>query len=156
MTGSSSLCIEGRILSLNRAHVSHEQFNFRCPLPHVAGSPGLEVLSGSLTSVRPSDLPRLFSLSDPTRQAVSLTVLPCSHEIPWLHADGTNPGSNSVHSPLRILSFCLPRYGIGSATSTTIDFGAMLPFTVVPACNLPVYASQWPSPNTTQDLIRGC
>src|ERR1035441_1772105 len=58
MTGDSSLCIEGRILPLNGAHVSHEQFNFRCPLPHVAGSPDLEVLPGSLTSVRPSDLPR--------------------------------------------------------------------------------------------------
>ena len=59
MTGDSSLCIEGRILPLNGAHVSHEQFDFRCPLPHVAGSPDLEVLSGSLTSVRSSDLPRL-------------------------------------------------------------------------------------------------
>ncbi|SIT41229.1 hypothetical protein BN2476_270037 [Paraburkholderia piptadeniae] len=31
---------------------------------------------------------------------------------------------------------------VGSATSTTIDFGAIFPFTDVPACNLPVYASQ--------------
>ena len=69
MTGSSSLCIEVRILPLDGAHVSHEQFNFCCPLPHVAGSPDLKVLSGSLTSVRPSDLPRFFSLSDPTSQA---------------------------------------------------------------------------------------
>jgi hypothetical protein len=37
-----------------------------------------------------------------------------------------------------------------------IDFGAILPFTGVPACNLPVYASQWPSPDITQDLVRGC
>jgi hypothetical protein len=71
-------------------------------------------------------------------------------------SDGKNPGSNSVHSPDRMLSSCLPHYGIGSATSTTIDFGAMLPCTVVSACNLPVYASQWPSPNITQDLVRGC
>ena len=56
----------------------------------------------------------------------------------------------------RIQSSCLPRYGIGSATSTTIDFGAILPFTAVPACNLPVYASQWPLPDITQDLVRGC
>jgi len=40
--------------------------------------------------------------------------------------------------------------------SITIDFGAILPFTAVPACNLPVYASQWPLPVTTQDLVRGC
>ena len=32
----------------------------------------------------------------------------------------------------------------------------VLPFTAVPACNLPVYASQWPLPVTTQDLVRGC
>ncbi len=31
-----------------------------------------------------------------------------------------------------------------------------MPFTAVPACNLPVYASQWPLPVTTQDLVRGC
>jgi hypothetical protein len=31
-----------------------------------------------------------------------------------------------------------------------------LSFTVVPACNLPVYASQWPLPDITQDLVRGC
>jgi hypothetical protein len=35
MTGSSSLCIEVRILPLDGAHVSHEQFNFCCPLPHL-------------------------------------------------------------------------------------------------------------------------
>ena len=46
--------------------------------------------------------------------------------------------------------------GIGSATPITIDFGAMFPFTVVPAYNLPVYASQWPLPDTTQDSVRGC
>ena len=60
------------------------------------------------------------------------------------------------HLPCRIQSFCLPRYRIGSATSTTIDFGAILPFTVVPAYNLPVYASQWPLPDIPQDLVRGC
>jgi len=44
----------------------------------------------------------------------------------------------------------------GSATPITFDFGAIFPFTSVPACNLPVYASQRPSPDTTQDLVRGC
>jgi hypothetical protein len=87
---------------------------------------------------------------------LSLTDLPCSHVILRLHADGKNPGSTSAHSPYRMLSFCLPHYGIGSATSTTIDFGAMLPCTVVSAYNLPVYASQWPSLDITQDLVRGC
>jgi hypothetical protein len=45
---------------------------------------------------------------------------------------------------------------MGSATSITIDFGAILSFTDVPAYNLPVYASQWLLPGITQDLVRGC
>ncbi len=52
--------------------------------------------------------------------------------------------------------FAFPVSGIGSATPITIDFGAILPFTDVPAYNLPVYASQWPSPDITQDSVRGC
>ena len=32
----------------------------------------------------------------------------------------------------------------------------MFPFTVVPAYNLPVYASQRPLPDVTQDSVRGC
>src|SRR6202023_103588 len=35
---------------------------------------------------------------------------------------------------------------IGSATPITFDFGAIFPFTGVPAYNLPVYASQRPLP----------
>jgi hypothetical protein len=57
---------------------------------------------------------------------------------------------------LRDLRFRLPHCGTGSATPITIDFGAIFPFTDVPACNLPVYASQWPLPDTTQDSVRGC
>ena len=59
MTGLSSLCIEVRILPWYGAHVSLERFNPRWPLPHVAGSPDLRVLSASLTSDRPSGLPRV-------------------------------------------------------------------------------------------------
>src|SRR5262249_59490800 len=54
----------------------------------------------------------------------------------------TNPGSIPEHLPCRVLGFRLPRWRIGSATPNTIDFGAILPFTDVPAYNLPVYASQ--------------
>ena len=32
----------------------------------------------------------------------------------------------------------------------------MFPFTVVPAYNLPVYASQRPLPDATQDSVRSC
>ena len=45
---------------------------------------------------------------------------------------------------------------IESATPITIDFGAILSFTDVPAYNFPVYASQWPLPDITQDSVRGC
>ena len=45
---------------------------------------------------------------------------------------------------------------MGSAPPTTIDFGAIFPFTCVPAYSFPVYASQRPLPNATQDSVRGC
>src|SRR5260370_21620866 len=99
---------------------------------------------------------RMLQLVGPYKPGLSLTDLPCSHGILWLHASGTNPGSNSEHSPYRILNFCLPHSGIRSATSITIDFGAIFPLTAVLACNLPVYASQWPLPDTPQHWLRVC
>jgi Domain of unknown function (DUF6531) len=57
---------------------------------------------------------------------------------------------------LRGQRFRVPLSGIGSATPITIDFGAIFPFTDVPAYNLPVYASQWPLPAAAQDSVRGC
>src|SRR6516225_11901264 len=104
---SASCCHGERFFSLHRSrilpshgdHVSHEQFNFRWPLPHVAGSPGLRVLSASLTSVRSSDRPRLTGLSDPTSLRLTLTDLPCSHETLRQHASGTNPGSSPERLP---------------------------------------------------------
>ena len=119
-------------------------------------------LSRPRSTIRQSDFRQVFGSSSlyqlvrPYKLNLNLTDLPCSHGILRLHASGTNPGSISEHSPHRILSFCLPRSGIRSATSIPIDFGAMLPFTVVPAYNLPVYASQWPLPDITQDSVRGC
>jgi hypothetical protein len=35
-------------------------------------------------------------------------------------------------------------------------FRGYLPVHFIPAYNLPVYASQWPLPDTTQDSVRGC
>lgn len=141
MVGSSSLCIEGRSLPLNEVHVSCERFNLRWPLPHVAGSPDLKVLSASLTSVRSSGHPCLC-LACPYKLNLNLTDLPCSREILRLHTSGKNPGSIPAHLPYRMPGFRLPLCGIGSTTSTAIDFGAIFPFTVVPVYNLPVYASQ--------------
>jgi len=156
MAGGSSRCIEGRILPLYGAHVAVERLTFRWPLPHVAGSPDRGVLPASLTSTRSSGRPHLVGLSDPTSLRLNLLDLPCSHRTLRLHAGGTNPGSTPECSPCRILGFCLPLSGIRSAAPTTIDFGAIFPFTGVPAYNLPVYASQWPLPDITQDSVRGC
>ena len=97
-------------------------------------------LSRPRSTIRQSDLRQAFrsslphQLVGPYKLGLSLTDLPCSHEILWLHASGTNPGSNSAHLPYRMLSFCLPLRGIRSAASITIDFGAIFPFTVILAC----------------------
>ena len=80
-------------------------------------------------------------LVGPYKRRLNLTDLPCSHDFLWPHAGGTNPGSIQGPSLLRILRFCLLHWEIRSAASTTIDFGAMSPFTAVPAYCLPVYAS---------------
>ncbi len=119
-------------------------------------------LSQPRSTISQSDCRRVigpFSLlgsADPTSSRLNPTALPCSHGTLRLHAGGTNPGSISRRSPWRVMKFCLPPCGIRSATSTTIDFGAITPFTLVPAYNLPVYASQGPLPDTTQDSVRGC
>ena len=114
------------------------QRDFNPPEPRAAQ----HTLSASLTAARSSGLPRLAGLSDLTSHRLNRTALPCSHGTLRLHASGTNPGSIPGHSPCRSLGFCLPHRAIESATSTTMDFGAIFPFTRVPACNLPVYASQ--------------
>ena len=56
----------------------------------------------------------------------------------------------------RIMGFCLPHCRTGSAASIWIDFGARYPFTCVPAHDLPVYASQCPLPDPTQNSVHGC
>ena len=93
--------------------------------------------------IRPSHLASLSDLTSDLehKRRLNLTDLPCSREFLWPHAGGTNPGSIPGHLLLRILEFCLLHWEIRSAASTTIDFGAIFPFTAVPAYCLPVYAS---------------
>jgi len=57
---------------------------------------------------------------------------------------------------LRGLRFYLPLRATGSATFDHIRFRGYFPVHFIPAYNLPVYASQWPLPDTTQDSVRGC
>src|SRR5664280_2387419 len=84
-------------------------------------------------------------------------ALPCSHEILWPHADGSSPGSIPLCSPcVAYWNSAFPFEGKGSATSITFNFEAKFPFTFVSAYCLPVYASQWPLPDTTQDSVHGC
>jgi hypothetical protein len=66
------------------------------------------------------------------------------------------PGAPQPTRLVAALGFCLPLGETGSATPITFDFGAIFPFTCVPAYNLLVYASQWLLPDTTQDSVRGC
>src|SRR5215468_9069203 len=40
--------------------------------------------------------------------------------------------------------------------SDHVRFRGYFPVHFIPAYNLPVYASQWPLPDTTQDSVRGC
>src|SRR6202023_1914850 len=87
-------------LPLNGAHVAQEQFTCRWPLPHVAGSPVLGVLSVSMTSTRSSGLPHLVGLSGPTNLRLNRMDLPCSPASLCLHAGGKNPGSIPECSPM--------------------------------------------------------
>ena len=109
-------------------------------------------LSRPRSTISQSDFRQVIGSSSPCRLVqpyklrLALTDLPCSHETLRRHAGGTNPGSTPSPLPIRDPRFCLPRRGIGSAASTTIDFGANPPFTCVPAYPLPVYASQCPFP----------
>ena len=66
------------------------------------------------------------------------------------------PEAPCRRSPPRDARCCLPPWEMGSATPTTIDFGAIFPFTCVPAYSFPAYASQRPLPDATQDSVRGC
>src|SRR5215469_6990255 len=99
MVGESSLCIEGRILSLNRAHVAHEQVNLCWPLPHVAGSPDRRVISSQSDCRQVIRSSLLCRLVGPYKLRLNLAALPCSRETLQLHASGTNPGSTPEYSP---------------------------------------------------------
>jgi hypothetical protein len=105
-------------------------------------------LSRPRSTISQSDFRQVIGSSSPCwlvrpyKRCLNLTDLPCSPETLRRHASGTNPGSLPEHSPSRLLGFRLPHWEIGSAASTTIDFGANYPFTGVPAYRLPVYASQ--------------
>ena len=57
---------------------------------------------------------------------------------------------------LRGLRFRLPLLSDRVGYSNHVRFRGYFPVHFIPAYNLPVYASQWPLPDTAQDLVRGC
>jgi hypothetical protein len=66
------------------------------------------------------------------------------------------PEASRYARPAAYWNSAFPFERKGSATSITFNFEAKFPFTFVSAYCLPVYASQWPLPDTTQDSVRGC
>ena len=66
------------------------------------------------------------------------------------------PEASRYARPAAYWNSAFPFEGKGSATSITFNFEAKFPFTFVSAYCLPVYASQWPLPDTTQDSVHGC
>ena len=141
---------------MNGAHVAQEQFNYRSPLPHVAGSPDRRVLSVSLTSTRSSDPSHLFGLAGPTGLRLNRMDLPCSRCFLWLHAGGTEPREHL--RPLALSRPAIPpsplRDRVGC--SDHVRFRGYIPVHLIPTYNLPVYASQRPLPDATQDSVRSC
>jgi hypothetical protein len=136
---------------LHGAHVAQEQFNYRLPLPHVAGSSVLGVRPVSLTSIRSSDPSHLVGLAGPTSLRLNRMDLPCSRRLVacWRYEH---------LRPLAIARAAIPpsplRGRIGYSDHDR--FRGYFPVHFIPAYNLPVYASQRPLPDATQDSVRGC
>jgi hypothetical protein len=102
-----SCCHDRRFFSLHRRPYPPFEWSscfprtIQLPLP---ASP-CSRLSRPRSTNRQSDFRQAFGSSSliqlvrPYKPGLSLTDLPCSHEILRLHASGTNPGSNSAHLP---------------------------------------------------------
>src|SRR6185503_476908 len=102
-----SCCHDWRFFSLHRRPNPPFEWSscfprtIQLPLP---ASPCSRI-SRLRSTIRQSDFRQAFGSSSlrelvrPYKSGLSLTDLPCSHEILRLHASGTNPGSNSAHLP---------------------------------------------------------
>src|ERR1700722_16655538 len=108
-----------------------------------------------MTSTRSSNPSHLIGLAGPTSLRLNRMDLPCSRCFLWLHAGGTNPGSTSDRSRCRGLRFHLPVWETGSLLRSR-SISGYFPVHFIPAYNLPVYASQRPLPDVTQDSVRSC
>src|SRR5216684_7701610 len=107
-----------------------------------------------MTSIRSSGLPHLGGLSGPTNFRLNRMDLPCSRCFLWLHAGGTNPGSTSGAKTRSLILPSPLRDRVGYSDHDR--FRGYFPVHFIPAYNLPVYASQRPLPDATQDSVRSC
>ena len=82
--------------------------------------------------------------------------LPCSRCSLWLHAGGTEPREHL--RPLALSRPAIPPSPLSDRVgySDHDRFRGYIPVHFIPAYNLPVYASQRPLPDATQDSVRGC
>jgi hypothetical protein len=73
-----------------------------------------------------------------------------------LHAGGTEPREHL--GPLALSRPAIPPSPLSDRVgySDHVRFRGYIPVHFIPAYNLPVYASQRPLPDATQDSVRGC
>ena len=72
--------------------------------------------------------------------------------MPAVRTPGAPPATRTVARPAISPSPLRDRVGY----SDHVRFRGYFPVHFIPAYNLPVYASPWPLPDTTQDSVRGC
>jgi len=108
-----------------------------------------------MTSTRSSNPSHLIGLAGPTSLRLNRMDLPCSRCFLWLHAGGTNPGAPQT---ARVVAPAIPPSPLRDRVSYSDHdrFRGYFPVHFIPAYNLPVYASQRPLPDATQDSVRGC
>src|SRR5262245_33445679 len=110
-----------------------------------------------MTSTRSSGLPHLVGLSGPTNLlAFEPSGSPLFPLIPLVACRRYEPREHP--RPLALARPELPPspWSDRVGYSDHVRFRGYFPVHCIPAYNLPVYASQRPLPDTTQDSVRGC
>jgi hypothetical protein len=138
------------------AHVALDRCMVCWPLPLVMGSPPRRVRSARLTARGSSGHSHCLSLSDPPSAAstrgLSLVPRRAVARMPWVGTPDASPEP-------RPHGWCASAFPVGSA-GRLLQYGSIaglfIPFTGVPACDLPVYASPGTLPYPTQDSVPDC
>ena len=144
MIGFPLLCIKVRCPPLNEAHVSMDRFNPRQPLPHVVGFPYLKVLSVGKTPAVTSRHPCFVGLFGTylliSKNHYGSPLFPIYHLTTCREYE-----PRKLRTSLTISACAFPPSSLGdceSAIPTSRYFGANYLIHFIPACYLPVYASQ--------------